>query len=269
MWECSKDLAMYLHETTTTRTTASATSSSITTGSGRVLELGCGAALPGIAALCLGKCSRGAVFCDLNRSVLLETTWPSICMNVHHHILAKGDDPAAVCGPIRCFSGDWLQVSEQLLAEADELRCTLCHFTVLLARQTTYYLLSDRQDGAKFDLILAAEANYCAESSAKVGESLYVHQIILMPTIHSTYSCCRLFVRTWRKTARRSLLRSDTTSALGWAEAASSCSSNCDPWHLQRALGGYRCSRCVPLRTAIRMSEIYCAYLGRHLHNRV
>ncbi len=182
MWECSKDLAMYLHETTTTRTTASATSSSITTGSGRVLELGCGAALPGIAALCLGKCSRGAVFCDLNRSVLLETTWPSICMNVHHHILAKGDDPAAVCGPIRCFSGDWLQVSEQLLAEADELRCTLCHFTVLLARQTTYYLLSKRQDGAKFDLILAAEANYCAESSAKVGESLYVHQIILIPT---------------------------------------------------------------------------------------
>eukprot|EP01036_Dinobryon_divergens_P030801 gene30801-40100_t len=165
VWECSRDLAMYLHETrcqTITSTTigTTTTTTTTTTGSGgRVLELGCGAALPGITALCLGLCSRFAVFCDFNRSVLLETTWPSICMNVHHHIIAReggagdGGDGSELCGPVRCFSGDWLQVSELLLSEAEGFG----------------------EDGAKFDLILAAEANYCEESSAKLLQTISTH----------------------------------------------------------------------------------------------
>ena len=40
-----------------------------------------------------------------------------------------------------------------------------------------------REDGAKFDLILAAEANYCEESSAKVSglplNSSYVFDVFL------------------------------------------------------------------------------------------
>ena len=130
VWECSRDLAMYLHETRCHTVTSTSIGTTATASGGSVLELGCGAALPGITALCLGLCSRVAVFCDLNRSVLLETTWPSVCMNVHHHIIARGGGKE-LCGPVRCFSGDWLQVSELLLAEAEGLGYTA---------NITYYL---------------------------------------------------------------------------------------------------------------------------------
>lgn len=98
VWECTRDLVEYLHSCSFYNSTK-----------GRVLELGCGIGLPGIAALCLGISHDCAYFCDFNRSVLVETTWPSICANVHHR-LKMGEELKSKF--VKCFSGDWMQVSK-------------------------------------------------------------------------------------------------------------------------------------------------------------
>jgi predicted nicotinamide N-methyase len=58
-----------------------------------VLELGCGAGLPGIQAL--KQDAKLVIFSDYNDDVLLENTWRNIMLNT------ESLDRA------RCYAGDW------------------------------------------------------------------------------------------------------------------------------------------------------------------
>ena len=85
LWESSIDLCEYIVE-------VFGPTNGIATA---VLELGCGAGLPGIQALRLG--SRTVVFSDFNEDVLSSKTWPNIVLNV----------PELSQRCISCLAGDW------------------------------------------------------------------------------------------------------------------------------------------------------------------
>jgi len=83
------------------------------------LELGCGAGLPGLTALYLKKASDCMHFCDYNRSVLVETTWPTIYQNLHNWNHNNSN--------ISCYAGDWSDVSDYLLADSDSTKYCCCY----------------------------------------------------------------------------------------------------------------------------------------------
>lgn len=85
LWESSIDLCKYLTEIYCPPNRIAST----------VLELGCGAGLPGIQALRLG--SQTTVFSDFNDDVLTSKTWPNIVLNV----------PELSQRCICCLAGDW------------------------------------------------------------------------------------------------------------------------------------------------------------------
>lgn len=83
-WECSLDLVRHLHThsiiPTITTTTSSSSSTLLTSHHLRVLELGCGSALPGI--YCLTRGSGILVdFQDYNEEVLRLITIPNVLLN--------------------------------------------------------------------------------------------------------------------------------------------------------------------------------------------
>lgn len=97
VWEGSLDLCRYLRRLydTTPRLPASL----------RVLELGCGAAVPSIYLASLGV-ARQLILSDFNAAVLRSTTWPNIQLNL----------PTWRTQNIRCFAGDWAALASHLAA---------------------------------------------------------------------------------------------------------------------------------------------------------
>ena len=68
IWECSRDLVEHLHK------------SAVEWEGKRVLEIGCGAALPGLYALLMG--ARAVDFQDYNEEVLRHVTVPNVAANM-------------------------------------------------------------------------------------------------------------------------------------------------------------------------------------------
>ena len=128
VWECSVDVARIIHEDV---------GQILAFEPATVLELGCGAALPALAAL--SKYNRSvteAVLTDFNRDVLEAVTWPNVVLNL-------GPDPAAQ-QRVRCIAGDWLEASAALR-------------------------------GRTFDLVLSAETLYNDDCCHKVFKMLEEH----------------------------------------------------------------------------------------------
>lgn len=103
----------------------------------KVLELGCGQGLPGCTAMKLGF--ESVVFSDYNEDVIEQVTWRNIIMN---HDWTSTD-----LSSIKCYSGDWISLSE--------------------------VLRSSRND--KFSLILSAETLYTSECAEKVFYMILKH----------------------------------------------------------------------------------------------
>jgi SAM-dependent methyltransferase len=99
----------------------------------RVLELGCGQGIPGIAAL-KGIPYSTVVFSDLNAEVLSETTWHNIHLNVTEAIAQRA----------ACIAGDWSTLA------------------AVLSQPLFSGLEPD--PAVRFDLILSAETLYTAAS---------------------------------------------------------------------------------------------------------
>jgi len=109
VWECSEDLTRFLH------------SSSLEMTGLKVLDLGCGAALPGLYCF-----SKGAEvwFNDYNEEVLKHITMPNTLLNVPKN-------PAKT----RFFAGDWESfeeiVSPEIFGEEEK-------FDLILTSETIY-----------------------------------------------------------------------------------------------------------------------------------
>ena len=122
IWECSRDLVSYLerhwanHRPTSSRRM-------------RVLELGCGAGLPGLKSLKLGA---HVDFQDYNSEVIDRLTIPNVLLNAPRTEDDDGDQGLPEC---RFFSGDWGALN-QLLPER--------HYDLILTSETIYNL-NDQQ----------------------------------------------------------------------------------------------------------------------------
>ncbi|XP_078681673.1 histidine protein methyltransferase 1 homolog [Branchiostoma floridae x Branchiostoma belcheri] len=112
IWECSVDLVEYLSEIALSWTGL------------KVLEVGCGAGLPGILALTKG--AEKVHFLDYNEEVLRNVTIPNVLLNV-------GTDLDAT----RCqfFAGDWSGVQKLLTEESES---TNEKYDVILTSETIY-----------------------------------------------------------------------------------------------------------------------------------
>lgn len=111
IWECSQDLAEWLHQTKGDKLAGL-----------KVLELGCGAGLPGIYCF-----TQGATvwFSDYNKDVLGEVTIPNVLLNVPN-------DPEET----RFFSGDWESLEKNFLEKEIKKECD--KFDLILTSETIY-----------------------------------------------------------------------------------------------------------------------------------
>jgi hypothetical protein len=126
VWECSLDLIEFAlgDERIVSR---------YKNNGSRILELGCGHGLPGIAAFA-GLGGESLLLTDLNLGVLEDVTWPNVLLN---------------CTPaqqqrIRCLSGDWMELMSKL----------------------------ERENAETFDLILSAETLYTENNCVKMLQLL-------------------------------------------------------------------------------------------------
>jgi len=119
IWECSEDLVHFLHDTKGDQLAGM-----------KVLELGCGAALPGVYCF---KEGSSVWFSDYNEDVINEVTIPNTLLNVP-------SDPLET----RFFSGDWGTLEANILAK------------------------EIKNENEKFDLILTSETIYNVENQSKL-----------------------------------------------------------------------------------------------------
>lgn len=103
----------------------------------KMLELGCGTAIPGIVAMMKHDSISEAVFTDFNKDVLEAVTWPHVLLNL----------PIEKHSRIRCIAGDWIASS---------------HSSELL-------------QGRSFDLILSAETLYNRDCCNKLFHMIEQH----------------------------------------------------------------------------------------------
>lgn len=125
-WECSMDLTQYILEC-----------GSVTQANGdseSVLEIGCGHALPGIAALRHLNYKFG-LLSDLNEEVITDTTWANIALNM------RSVDPDKV--QVQCAAGHWKALSIWMGNR---------QFDLILSAETAY---SDTNANTLVDLVKA------------------------------------------------------------------------------------------------------------------
>ncbi|XP_033104153.1 histidine protein methyltransferase 1 homolog [Anneissia japonica] len=115
VWECCLDLANYLaHESTLWSKLD-------------VLELGCGAGIPGVYLMV-----KGAVvhFQDYNTEVLERLTVPNVIMNQQ---VKKKDDEKKLGHTCRYFAGDWSDMTSVLMTNGIQNK-----YDVILTSETIY-----------------------------------------------------------------------------------------------------------------------------------
>ena len=125
VWECSLDLCRFVLDSGKMQRYKSIRG-------GRVLELGCGHGLPGLAAY-IGLGAANLILTDLNREVIEDVTWPNVLLNCRS---------AEESNAVRCISGDWADLKRAL----------------------------DNANEDRFDLILTAETLYTEENGKKLLE---------------------------------------------------------------------------------------------------
>ncbi|KCV71439.1 hypothetical protein H696_02386 [Fonticula alba] len=161
-WEASTDLTIYLQ--------GLLTDGQLTIGpSTRVLELGCGSALPGIFLLTRGA---GLVdFQDYNADVIHQVTLANIALNV-----ARRPDTQAPTEPIqlplsvleglpsRFFTGDWASLSSLLVDSQGATQ----EYDLLLLSETIYSLANyQKQIQLIWTHLSRGNPNACALVAAK------------------------------------------------------------------------------------------------------
>jgi len=112
IWECCLDLVQYLHE------------EKFNFSGKRVLELGCGAGLPGLYA---AKFGAEVWFNDYNEDVLNEITIPNLLLNTPETTDQNRH---------RFFSGDWRSFETNILKK--ELNSEEMKFDTILTSETIY-----------------------------------------------------------------------------------------------------------------------------------
>ncbi|KAJ8024474.1 Histidine protein methyltransferase 1-like [Holothuria leucospilota] len=137
VWECSLDLVQYLKE------------ARVPLEGLHILDLGCGAGLPGIFAL--QQNAAQVCFQDFNKEVLNYLTIPNVRLNI-------GDrDISETC---QFISGDWGQIGDDLIASN--------RFDVILTSETIYntdsvpslYTLMKRTLKPEGMILVAAKTHY-------------------------------------------------------------------------------------------------------------
>ena len=141
IWECSIDLVKYLSE-------------SVDSLHGqKVLELGCGAALPGIFCLKKGQVSDLHLQ-DFNPEVIDHITKPNLHLN-------QGSQNNEIASQVRLFSGDWSDFLDKMSKESMKYDLILTSETIY--EEANYYkLLSifDQLLQSNGSILLAAKIHY-------------------------------------------------------------------------------------------------------------
>jgi len=114
IWECCLDLVQYLHE------------EKYNFAGKRVLELGCGAGLPGMYS---AKFGAEVWFNDYNEDVLHEITIPNVLLNTSSCVEADRNRH-------RFFSGDWKSFETNILKQ--EIKTEEMKFDTILTSETIY-----------------------------------------------------------------------------------------------------------------------------------
>eukprot|EP00898_Chlorokybus_atmophyticus_P003845 jgi/Chlat1/4461/Chrsp29S04417 len=131
LWECAIDLVNVLHERAADEPSRGQ----------RVIELGCGHGLPGIAAMRLGA---GEVhFQDYNEGVLTALTVPNMRANMNEKEATNTTSTA------RFFAGDWADMPPLLGLTGDDDSNN--HYDVVLSSETIY---SEHAQRRLYELIL-------------------------------------------------------------------------------------------------------------------
>jgi len=165
VWECSLDLCRYL----------SVHCDEILSNGGQVLELGCGHGLPACLLLREGLTRNkdiSIMFTDYNDFVLHGVALSNISLNTRSLGTTKENLGADVTNHVVLGAGDWMDMSKQLSSG------------VLQAENPTL-----RRDG-RFDVILAAETTYTAESAKDTAILLARH---LKPRSGSGLVACKRY----------------------------------------------------------------------------
>jgi predicted nicotinamide N-methyase len=142
LWECATDLVSYLNRTFKEKNLLK---------DKHVLELGCGAGLPGLYCLLRGS---NVDFQDFNAEVIDHITIPNVLLNAPN----VDDDAAAES---RFLSGDWLPVETMLLAQKRK-------YDLILTSETIYNTANHKKLISLFDsclekngqILLAAKSVY-------------------------------------------------------------------------------------------------------------
>ena len=149
IWECSEDLARYLKEEETEFKGK------------KVLELGCGAALPALVTLALG--SERVDFQDYNPEVVERITIPNACLNnpeqedsedvIKEEEEEDGNGDAARSRvEMRFFSGDWSSFTKLVTGEAN-----FKPYDLILTSETIYNIDNQEKLLDSLDKLLATD----------------------------------------------------------------------------------------------------------------
>ena len=131
VWECSLDIAKIIMGDSDTF------DSIVGHKPQKLLELGCGTAIPAIVAMMTHESITEVVLTDFNEEVLETVSWPHAILNLPSEKLAY----------IRCIAGDWIAAS----------------------------MTVDLLQGQTFDLILSAETLYNSDCCQKLYHMIEHH----------------------------------------------------------------------------------------------
>ena len=121
VWECSFDLIEYV-----LASSSKIKEDMVSLSRGmRILELGCGHGLPGIASF-VHLQAESLLLTDLNDGVLEDVTWPNVLLNCSNEQQQS----------VKCISGDWMKLPDTLRRQEGE--ASLLPFDLILSAETLY-----------------------------------------------------------------------------------------------------------------------------------
>ena len=160
VWECAFDLVSYLTE------------SGVQFSGMGVLELGCGAGLPGLCALLNG--AERVHFQDYNPEVINCITMPTVLLNTEH---SQSGSATGLVSKCRFFSGDW---NEFAALASTSSRCEQAPYDIILTSETIYSTSSQPKLLTALKLLLRPETGiaFVAAKSHYFGVGGSVQQFL-------------------------------------------------------------------------------------------